>query len=96
RQAVATSDQYKIIITHGTDTMVQTGQVLNDISGKTIVLVGSLQPARFRSTDALFNIGMAVAAVQSKPDGVYITMNGHVFDVGKVKKNLELNQFQII
>ncbi len=93
---VQEADQEHVIITHGTDTMVQTGQVLSSVSGKTIVLVGSLQPARFRSTDALFNIGMAVAAVQSKPHGVYITMNGRVFDIDKVQKNLERNQFEPI
>ena len=91
---VSAAKEDRIIITHGTDTMVQTGLVLQAVAHKTIVLVGSLQPARFRSTDALFNIGMAVAAVQSKPHGVYITMNGHVFDIEKVRKNLDRNQFE--
>lgn len=94
--AVAACQEEHIIITHGTDTMVHTGLALSDIPKKTIVLVGALRPARFRSTDALFNVGMAVAAVQAKPHGVYVTMNGCVFDVDGVQKNTALNQFQPI
>jgi len=83
-----------IVITHGTDTMVQTARALTDIAGKTIVLTGSMQPARFRSTDAVFNIGTAIGAVQSLACGVYIVMNGRVFDPRRTRKNVEQNQFE--
>jgi L-asparaginase len=95
-QVVAACDSRHVLITHGTDTMVETARRLEDIPGKTIVLTGALQPARFRSTDALFNTGMAVAAAQVCPPGVYIAMNGEVFPSGTVRKNLELNRFERI
>lgn len=88
------SDQ--ILITHGTDTMVETARVLHDIEGKTIVLVGSLSPARFKNSDAEFNIGFAMAAVQTLPPGVYIAMNGRVFTAERVRKNRELNRFESV
>lgn len=84
----------RVLITHGTDTMVETALRLRDIPGKTIVLVGSLSPARFRNSDAVFNIGFAMAAVQALPEGVYIAMNGHVFDPLHVRKNRETNRFE--
>ena len=83
-----------VLITHGTDTMIQTAQVLQDIPEKTIVLVGSLSPARFKRSAAEFNIGFALAAVQALPAGVYIAMNGCLFDPEKVRKNREMNQFE--
>jgi L-asparaginase len=83
-----------IVITHGTDTMVQTAQTLSGIPDKTIVLTGSMQPARFRVTDAVFNIGSAIGAAQSLPPGVYIAMNGRVFDPRRTRKNLEKNCFE--
>lgn len=84
-----------IILTHGTDTMVETANVLKQrVTGKTIVLVGSLTPARFRETDAEFNIGVAVGAVQSLPEGVYIAMNGQVFNPDMVRKNRAENRFE--
>ena len=83
-----------ILITHGTDTMVQTAQALHDIPDKTVVLVGSLTPARFKRTDAEFNIGFALAAVQTLPSGVYLAMNGRIFDPQKVRKNREMNRFE--
>ena len=83
-----------VLITHGTDTMIQTAQVLQDIPEKTIVLVGSLRPARFKRSAAEFNIGFALAAVQALPAGVYIAMNGCLFDPEKVRKNREMNQFE--
>lgn len=84
----------KILITHGTDTMVDTGLVLQDISDKTIVLTGALKPARFQESDAIFNIGFALGAVQSLPAGVYICMNGNVFPVGQVCKNRKAGRFE--
>ena len=82
------------VITHGTDTMVETADKLTGIDGKTIVLTGALAPARFRTTDAVFNVGMAVAAVQVAKPGVYIAMSGQVFDAGAVRKNRAENRFE--
>ena len=77
------------------DGMVATGAALRDIPGKSIVLTGALQPAAFAQTDAIFNVGCAIGAVQSKPPGVYIAMNGLVFDADKVVKNVEANRFEV-
>ena len=83
-----------IIVTHGTDTMTDTAQYLSDIEGKTIIMTGSLAPARFAMTDAMFNVGMAVAAVQAMPHGVYIAMNGTIFSAKSVTKNRKMNRFE--
>jgi len=91
---VAADDAERYVITHGTDTMPETAEVLADLEDKTIVLTGSLSPARFKSTDAIFNIGMAVAAVQVAAPGVYIAMNGQVFSAGSVRKNRAENKFE--
>ncbi len=96
RRRVETEPCPRIVITHGTDTMVQTGQALTGIPDKTIVLTGSMQPARFRVTDAVFNIGSAIGAVQSLPPGVYIAMNGRILDPRRTRKNLEKNCFEEI
>ena len=85
-----------IVITHGTDTMVETAKILRSVPDKVIVLTGSMEPARFRSSDAEFNIGCAIAAVQLLPPGAYIVMNGRIFDSGKVRKNVELSRFEDI
>lgn len=94
RHAVEASSQTQIIITHGTDTMLATARALGGIPGKTIVLTGSMQPARLRFTDAIFNIGFALAAVQLLPAGVYIGMNGRVFDPWRSRKNVQINRFE--
>ena len=94
RDAVAASDARHVLITHGTDSMVETASVLQDIPDKTIVLTGALNPARFRDSDAIFNIGCAVGAVQSLPPGVYIAMNGKIWDPARVRKNLLENRFE--
>jgi L-asparaginase len=94
RERVASEPCLLIVVTHGTDTMVQTGRALAGIPGKTIVLTGSMQPARFRVTDASFNIGTAIGAVQSLAHGVYIVMNGRVFDPLKTRKNVKENCFE--
>lgn len=86
----------RILITHGTDTMIETAKALQGIPGKTVVLVGSLSPARFKSSDAEFNIGFALAAVQTLPPGVYIAMNGRIFLPNRVRKNREANRFEPI
>jgi L-asparaginase len=96
RQAVQDSTASKIVITHGTDTMVTTANALADIPGKTIVLTGAMQPARFRLTDAVFNIAGAMMATQTLSEGVYIAMNGRIFDPQKTRKNVELNRFEEI
>jgi L-asparaginase len=83
-----------VLVTHGTDTMVETARELASIPGKVIVLTGALNPARFQGSDAVFNIGCAVAAVQTLPDGVYIAMNGRVWDPAKVRKNRAANRFE--
>ena len=95
-QAVERAPERQIVITHGTDSMADTGKALAGIKGKVIVLTGALSPVRFRSSDATFNIGMAVAAVQSLKNGVYIAMNGTVFDALHVRKNREMNRFEKI
>jgi L-asparaginase len=82
-----------VVITHGTDTMTQTAQALLGIQGKTIVLTGALAPARFNETDAQFNLGMAFAAAQVAPPGVYIAMNGTVFRGDHVVKDRTQQSF---
>ena len=94
RAAVLAAPNALIVITHGTDTMTDTANYLSDIKGKTIVLTGSLSPARFAMTDAMFNVGMAIAAVQTLDHGVYIAMNGTVFPAKSVIKNREMNRFE--
>ena len=92
RKAITDCDEKLILITHGTDTMTETAKYLQGLD-KTIVLTGSLSPARFRSTDAIFNIGLALGALQSIIPGVYITMNGQVFAADKVIKDQSMKQF---
>ena len=84
----------KIIITHGTDTMIETAKVLETIKNKTIVLTGAMEPAKFRSSDAVFNLGSAVAAVQTLNYGVYLVISGRVFKPDNVKKNRILKIFE--
>ncbi|NNK56896.1 MAG: asparaginase [Desulfofustis sp.] len=90
----AEAEETRILITHGTDTMVETGTALQAITGKTIVLTGALQPALFKTSDALFNIGCGLAAVQTLKSGVYIAMSGAIFDCTKVGKNHQNNRFE--
>jgi len=96
RQAVQASDADHIVITHGTDTMIETARALSGLPAKTIVLTGAMQPARFHVTDAVFNIASAIMAAQTLEEGVYITMNGRVFDPFKARKNVERNRFEEI
>lgn len=84
----------RFVITHGTDTMVETARMLADLPGKVIVLTGALAPARFKTTDAVFNVGMAVAAAQVAAPGVYIAMSGQVFAGDAVRKNRSANRFE--
>ena len=95
RMRIEQDPHEQIVVTHGTDTMVETGQALLGISDKTIVLVGAMQPARLQKSDAIFNIGFAVAAVQLLPAGVYIAMNGRIFDPHTTIKNVPANRFEV-
>ena len=94
RDFIANDAGTRYVVTHGTDTMPETAAVLRGLDGKTVVLTGALTPARFRSTDAVFNVGMAVAAVQVSSPGVYIAMSGQVFAAGQVRKNRAANRFE--
>ena len=93
RKVIEESGDRMILVTHGTDTMTETGVALAGIPDKTIVLTGALLPARFRDNDAIFNIGFALAAVQALPAGVYIAMNGRIHEPSKVRKDRDLNRF---
>ena len=87
--------EHRIVITHGTDTMVDTARVLaREVAGKTIVLTGAMIPIAFGSSDGLFNLGGALTAVQVLPAGVYITMNGRVFSWDDVRKNRDTGVFE--
>jgi L-asparaginase len=94
RELIAADDSERYVITHGTDTMPETAEALKDLRGKTIVLTGALSPARFKTSDATFNVGMAVAAAQVAVPGVYIAMSGQVFSAGTVRKNRTENKFE--
>jgi L-asparaginase len=94
RDFIAEDTAKRFVITHGTDTMAETAQALLGLGEKTIVLTGALTPARFKSSDAMFNVGMAVATAQVAPPGVYIAMSGQVFEAGRVRKNREENRFE--
>lgn len=88
-------EENKIVITHGTDTMAETARVLaQNVSGKTIVLTGAMIPIKFGSSDGLFNLGSALAFVQSLPAGVYVAMNGRYFTWDNVRKNRQTGSFE--
>jgi L-asparaginase len=91
------SDEDKIIITHGTDTMAETAAVLaRETTDKTIVLTGAMIPYKFGSSDGLFNLGSALAFVQALPKGVYVAMNGRYFTWDNVRKNKQTGGFEEI
>jgi L-asparaginase len=94
RERVAADAAARIVVTHGTDTMILTALALKNIPGKTIVLTGSMQPARLRVTDAGFNLGTAVAAVQTLSPGVYLAMNGRIFNPERCRKNVADHRFE--
>jgi L-asparaginase len=88
-------EEDKIVITHGTDTMAETARVLaSSITDKTIVLTGAMIPIKFGSSDGLFNLGSALAFVQSLPHGVYVAMNGRYFNWDNVRKNRQTGIFE--
>ncbi len=87
----------RIVVTHGTDTMVETAAHLGrEIQDKTIVLTGAMIPYKFGSSDGLFNLGSALAFVQTLPHGVYIAMNGRWFAWDRVRKNREKGIFEAL
>ena len=89
------ASEEKIIITHGTDTMVKTATLLaKTIKDKTIILTGAMVPYTFGSSDGLFNMGSAIAFVQTLPAGVYIVMNGKYFNWDNVRKNRKIGEFE--
>ena len=96
-QNVMKAIEDRILITHGTDTMVATAKVLaKGVKGKTVVLTGAMVPYTFGSSDGLFNLGAALAFVQTLPHGIYISMNGRCFTWDNVKKNRATGEFHQI
>ncbi|UTW45965.1 asparaginase [bacterium SCSIO 12696] len=92
---VKACDSDYVLVTHGTDGMVETGKWLcQQVPEKHILMTGALQPAAFRETDAIFNIGCALGALQAVEPGVYIAMNGQLFNAAKVVKNVAANRFE--
>jgi len=96
KTVIKQSDETHFLITHGTDSMVATANYLSNIPDKTIVLTGALTPARFANTDAIFNIGCAIAAVQTLKQGAWVIMNGLVWNPQHVTKNRDANRFEKI
>jgi L-asparaginase len=94
KKSVIECEEERIIITHGTDTMVETAKFLEDVKEKTIVLTGAMQPARFKKTDAIFNSGFAYSAALILENGVYIAMSGQIFNSNNVRKNIDLGKFE--
>ncbi|SFV89527.1 L-asparaginase [hydrothermal vent metagenome] len=89
------SKEDKILITHGTDTMVETAQLLGkEVKGKTIVLFGAMVPYSINNSDALFNLGFALSSVQTLEKGIYVAMNGRFFNFDKVAKNKIMGIFE--
>jgi L-asparaginase len=85
----------KIVITHGTDTMANTARVLAEkVKNKTVVLTGAMIPIKFGSSDGLFNLGSALAFVQTLPHGAYVSMNGRYFSWDNVRKNKQTGAFE--
>jgi L-asparaginase len=95
--ACISAKEDKILITHGTDTMPTTAEVLShQIKDKTVVLTGAMVPYKFGSSDGMFNLGSALAFVQTLPHGVYVVMNGKVFDGNNVMKNKATGEFEVV
>jgi L-asparaginase len=90
---VREAEETHVVITHGTDTMADTARAIGGETGKTVVLVGALAPARFAESDAAFNLGMAFVCCQAAAPGVWITMNGSVFDGLRVRKDRAAGTF---
>ena len=95
-QKVRAAAERHILVTHGTDTLITTAKLLRQVTGKVIVLTGAMQPAAFKHSDAAFNVGGALIALQTLPEGVYIIMNGKVFDPADTRKNRDLDRFEAL
>lgn len=96
RDAVLAAPERHLLVTHGTDTMADTAAAIGDPDGRTVVLTGAMQPARFQHSDAVFNIGFALATAMLQPAGAWIAMNGRVFAAGAVRKNRAENRFEAV
>lgn len=96
KQTIESSEAKKILITHGTDTMVKSAQAIGEQADKVIVFTGAMQPAAFTNTDAIFNIGTAIGALMSPnmPQGAYIAMSGQVYPADRVQKNYDSRRFE--
>lgn len=92
--AVQSAKESRILITHGTDTMIDTARRMRGIANKTIVFTGSMAPARLRNSDAFFNVGCAIVALQTLPFGIYIVMNGRIHNPERVSKNRSQLRFE--
>lgn len=95
-EQVMRSPHQHLLIIHGTDTMALTAQQLAAITNKTVVLTGAMQPARMRKSDAPFNLGFAIGALQCLDSGIYIAMNGRIFNANNVQKNRQLGRFETL
>jgi len=93
--AVRDCDAERVLVTHGTDTMVDTARALMAVEGKTVVLTGAMQPATQRDSDAVFNIGFAIGVLTTAAPGVYVAINGRVFAPDHARKNRALNRFEV-
>ncbi len=93
-KAVMEEKADKVVITHGTDTLLETAKKLLPIQDKTIVLVGAMQPAIVNNSDSSFNLGFALAAVQTLDNGIYVAMNGQILNPLRSIKNLEKGRFE--
>jgi L-asparaginase len=90
-------DESRIVITHGTDTMVETAATLAaELNGRTVVLTGAMVPYAFGSSDGLFNLGSALSFAQALPPGVYVAMNGTAFPWNRVRKNRQSGVFEAV
>ncbi len=93
-EAVRNAKETRILITHGTDTMVKTAHYLRGVAGKTIVFTGAMNPTKIRNSDAFFNVGCAIVAVQTLQPGIYIVMNGQIFNPERVVKDRAHQRFE--
>lgn len=95
--ACAQAPEERIVVTHGTDTMVETARVVaSQVPGKTVVFTGAMVPWKFGSSDGLFNLGSALAFAQVLPTGVYLSMNGRYFPWDDVRKNKAKGEFETL
>jgi L-asparaginase len=92
-EACLEAESEKILITHGTDTMIETARKLSTIKNKMIILTGAMKPEKFSDSDAAFNVGTAIGALNVLDKGVYIAMNGRVYPWNKVERNRETGHF---